>query len=106
MKVVSVAPYDTPTYDSFRREVDGFIAQIKVMNLSQAQLRTMLDAAVENWRARAFPKSWIMRARVEALKEMAGTLLDNRRRRAGIKLSDRPLASDIGRRPVFPQPPE
>jgi len=66
MKIVSTAPYDTLTYEYFRREVDRLIAQTKVKNLSEAELLAVVDAAVEGWRARAFPKSWIMRARVEA----------------------------------------
>ena len=85
MKIASAAPYDTPTFHYFRREVDRFIAQTKVKNLSEAQLRAVVDAAVEDWRARAFPKSWILRARVEALREMTGTLVDARQtpRRSG-----------------------
>jgi hypothetical protein len=85
MKIVSTAPYDTPTFHYFRREVDQFIAQTKVKNLSEAELRAVVDAAVEDWRARAFPKNWIMRARVEALREMTGTLVDTRQtpRRSG-----------------------
>ena len=79
MKIVSTAPYDTPTFHYFRREVDRFIAQTKVKNLSEAELHAAVDAAVEDWRARAFPKNWIMRARVEALREMTGTLIDARR---------------------------
>ena len=85
MKIVSVASYTTPTYDYFRHEVGELIAQAKVKNLSEAQLRAVVDAAVEDWRARAFPKNWIMRARVEALREMTGTLVDTRQtpRRSG-----------------------
>ena len=85
MKIVSTAPYDTLTYEYFRREVDRLIAQTKVKNLSEAELRAVVDAAIEGWRARAFPKSWIMRARVEALREMTGTLVDARQtpRRSG-----------------------
>jgi len=79
MKIASAAPYDTPTFHYFRREVDQFIAQTKVKNLSEAELHAAVDAAVEDWRARAFPKSWILRARVEALREMTGTLVNARR---------------------------
>jgi hypothetical protein len=78
MKIVSVAAYATPTYDYFRREVGRFIAQTKVKNLSEAQLRAVVDAAVERWRAEQFPKNWILLARAEALREIRGTSLDAR----------------------------
>jgi hypothetical protein len=79
MKIVSVASYTTPTYDYFRHEVGELIAQAKVKNLSEAQLRAMVEAAVEGWRAKDLPKSWIVQARTVALREVAGTLLDNHR---------------------------
>jgi hypothetical protein len=79
MKIVSIAVNDTPTYDFFRREVGQLIARTKVKHLSEAQLRAMVDAAVENLRARAFPKSWILQARMEVLREIMGTLVDARR---------------------------
>ena len=93
MKIVSMAPYATPTYDYFRREVARFIAQTKVKNLSEAQLRAVVDAAVEDWRAKEFPKNWILLARAEALREMRGTNLDARRARS------RPHVSRRGMRP-------
>ena len=79
MKIVSIASYATPTYDYFRREVARFIAQTKVKNLSEAQLRAVVDANVEGWRANEFPKNWILLARAEALREMRGTNPDARR---------------------------
>ena len=41
MKIVSTAPYDTPTYDSFRREVDGLIAQIKGLRKARKLSRAL-----------------------------------------------------------------
>jgi len=93
MKIVSIAPYATPTYDYFRREVGRFITQTKVKNLSEAQLRAVVGAAVEDWRAREYPKNWILLARAEALREMRGANLDVRRARS------RPHVSMRGMRP-------
>jgi hypothetical protein len=72
MTIVSIPPSTTPTYDFFRRQVRRLIAETKMENPSEAQLRAVLAAAVEEWRARGFAKSWIVRAKAEALREIAG----------------------------------
>jgi len=76
MKSVSTPPSTTPTYDFFRRLVRRLITDAKVENLSEAQLRAVVAAAVEDWRGRGFAKSWIVRAKAEALREIAGATLN------------------------------
>ena len=78
MKIISIPPSTTPTYDFFRRQVRRLIAETSVENPSEAHLRAVVAAAVEDWRARGFAKSWIARARVEALREIASTTPDAR----------------------------
>ena len=74
MKSVSTPPLSTPTYDFFRRLVSRLIAETKVKNPSEAELRAVVAAAVEDWRGRGFAKSWIVRAKAEALREIAGAI--------------------------------
>jgi hypothetical protein len=74
MKSASTSPLTTPTYDFFRRQVRRLISETKVKNPSEAELRAVMAAAVEEWRGRGFAKSWIVRAKAEALREIAGVI--------------------------------
>ena len=74
MKSVSAPPLTTPTYDFFRRQVRRLISETKVKNPSEAELRAVMAAAVADWRGRGFAKSWIVRAKAEALLEIAGVV--------------------------------
>jgi len=64
----------TPTYDFFRRQVGRLISETKVKSLSEAEMRAVVAAAVEDWRGRGFAKSWIVRAKAEALREIGGVI--------------------------------
>jgi hypothetical protein len=70
MKTVLITPDSGRTYALFRRQVLCFLVQARADCPDEALLQAGLTAALKNWKAQGYPRSWLVQAKADVQRAL------------------------------------